>query len=69
MGALDRWTICHPRYESARHSELKYPISCFLECTLFFNHALYRGNRVVKASTSELNAFNSPNFPPLATGT
>ena len=40
----------------------------FLECTLFFNHALYRGNRVVKASTSELAAFNSPNLPPLATG-
>lgn len=35
------------------------------ECSLYFNHTLYRGNRVYKASTFDLNAFHSPNFPPL----
>ncbi|OCH88208.1 L-asparaginase [Obba rivulosa] len=35
------------------------------ECSLYFNHTLYRGNRVSKSSSYDLNAFNSPNFPPL----
>ncbi|KAH9950252.1 asparaginase-domain-containing protein [Amylocystis lapponica] len=35
------------------------------ECCLFFNHTLYRGNRVSKFSSYDFNAFNSPNFPPL----
>ncbi|KAH9930599.1 asparaginase-domain-containing protein [Fomitopsis serialis] len=35
------------------------------ECCLFFNHTLYRGNRVSKISSYDLNAFASPNFPPL----
>ncbi|OSX65580.1 hypothetical protein POSPLADRAFT_1135326 [Postia placenta MAD-698-R-SB12] len=35
------------------------------ECCLFFNHTLFRGNRVSKLSSYDLNAFNSPNFPPL----
>ncbi|KAF7793269.1 hypothetical protein EIP86_004380 [Pleurotus ostreatoroseus] len=35
------------------------------EVSLFFNHTLYRGNRVFKYSSNELNAFNSPNLPPL----
>jgi len=35
------------------------------ECCLFFNHTLYRGNRVSKFSSYDLNAFDSPNFPPL----
>ncbi|KAF9653069.1 asparaginase-domain-containing protein [Thelephora ganbajun] len=35
------------------------------ECALFFNHTLYRGNRVSKISSYELNAYDSPNFPPL----
>ncbi|KAI6045537.1 asparaginase-domain-containing protein [Pisolithus marmoratus] len=35
------------------------------ECSLYFNHTLYRGNRVSKASSFDLNAFHSPNFPPL----
>ncbi|KAH0830662.1 asparaginase-domain-containing protein [Lanmaoa asiatica] len=35
------------------------------ECSLYFNHALYRGNRVSKTSSYNLNAFQSPNFPPL----
>ncbi|KAI0341655.1 L-asparaginase [Trametopsis cervina] len=35
------------------------------EVCLFFNHTLYRGNRVSKFSSNELNAFDSPNFAPL----
>ncbi|KIY43530.1 L-asparaginase [Fistulina hepatica ATCC 64428] len=35
------------------------------ECCLYFNHTLYRGNRVSKVSSYDLNAFDSPNFPPL----
>ncbi|TFK42356.1 asparaginase-domain-containing protein [Crucibulum laeve] len=35
------------------------------ECCLYFNHTLYRGNRVSKLSSYDLSAFNSPNFPPL----
>ncbi|KAI0351480.1 L-asparaginase [Trametes cingulata] len=35
------------------------------ECCLFFNHTLFRGNRCSKMSSYDLNAFNSPNFPPL----
>ncbi|KAI8982868.1 L-asparaginase [Trametes punicea] len=35
------------------------------ECCLYFNHTLFRGNRVSKISSYDLNAFNSPNFPPL----
>ncbi|KAG1725012.1 asparaginase-domain-containing protein [Suillus paluster] len=35
------------------------------ECSLYFNHTLYRGNRVSKASSYDLNAFHSPNFPSL----
>ncbi|KAF5389825.1 hypothetical protein D9757_003583 [Collybiopsis confluens] len=35
------------------------------EVCLYFNHMLYRGNRVSKVSSYDLNAFDSPNFPPL----
>ncbi|KAF8723431.1 hypothetical protein AX14_009276 [Amanita brunnescens Koide BX004] len=35
------------------------------ECCLYFNHTLYRGNRVSKLSSDSLSAFDSPNFPPL----
>ncbi|KAG8217609.1 asparaginase-domain-containing protein [Butyriboletus roseoflavus] len=35
------------------------------ECSLYFNHTLYRGNRVSKISSYDLNAFHSPDFPPL----
>ncbi|TFY57006.1 hypothetical protein EVJ58_g7290 [Rhodofomes roseus] len=38
------------------------------ECCLYFNHTLYRGNRVSKFSSYDLNAFASPNFPPLVNG-
>ncbi|KAH9928475.1 L-asparaginase [Epithele typhae] len=35
------------------------------ECCLYFNHTLFRGNRVSKMSSYDLNAFSSPNFAPL----
>ncbi|KAH7926645.1 asparaginase-domain-containing protein [Leucogyrophana mollusca] len=35
------------------------------ECSLYFNHTLFRGNRVSKVSSYDLNAFHSPNFSPL----
>ncbi|MBO9541360.1 asparaginase [bacterium] len=36
------------------------------EVGIFFNHALYRGNRAKKVSIHEFDAFASPNFPTLA---
>lgn len=39
----------------------------FCEVTLFFNDKLLRGNRAVKQNAFGLDAFDSPNFPPLAT--
>ncbi|KAJ3933450.1 MAG: L-asparaginase [Lentinula lateritia] len=35
------------------------------EVCLYFNHMFYRGNSVSKMSSYDLNAFDSPNFPPL----
>ncbi|KAJ6502295.1 L-asparaginase [Mycena sanguinolenta] len=35
------------------------------ECCLYFNHTLFRGNRVSKVSSYDFGAFHSPNFPPL----
>jgi len=40
-----------------------YPIP---EVAIFFGTRLYRGNRTVKYSSIHYNAFESPNFPPLA---
>ena len=37
------------------------------EVCIFFNRELFRGNRAVKVNSWGLNAFDSPNFPPLAT--
>ena len=37
------------------------------EVCLFFNHKLFRGNRTTKVSSSDFDAFASPNLPPLAT--
>lgn len=37
------------------------------EVVIFFHNKLLRGNRTTKESTNEMEAFNSPNFPPLAT--
>ena len=39
-----------------------------IECCLYFNHCLYRGNRCSKISSYDLEAFTSPNFPPLVNG-
>lgn len=36
------------------------------EVTIFINDKLLRGNRTVKVNSSGLDAFDSPNFPPLA---
>ncbi|KAI9731911.1 MAG: hypothetical protein M1834_004362 [Cirrosporium novae-zelandiae] len=36
------------------------------EVCLFFNYKLFRGNRTTKVSASDFGAFDSPNFPPLA---
>ncbi|KAM3179084.1 hypothetical protein ACTXT7_001304 [Hymenolepis weldensis] len=36
------------------------------EVTVFFNNNLLRGNRSVKCSATDLDAFTSPNYPPLA---
>lgn len=35
------------------------------EVCVYFDSYLFRGNRVVKTNASELNAFSSPNYPPL----
>lgn len=36
------------------------------EVVVFFNCKLLRGNRVIKQSSTKLDAFDSPNYPPLA---
>lgn len=41
-----------------------YPIP---EVTLYFHHKLLRGNRASKHDASSLDAFDSPNLPPLIT--
>ncbi|MFZ0390906.1 MAG: asparaginase [Calditrichia bacterium] len=40
-----------------------YPIP---EVSIFFGTHLYRGNRTIKISSTRYEAFESPNFPPLA---
>jgi len=37
------------------------------EVCVFFNNMLLRGNRTTKTDVNGLNAFESPNYPPLAT--
>ncbi len=37
------------------------------EVCLYFGNTLMRGNRATKVSSSSLNAFESPNYPPLGT--
>jgi L-asparaginase len=36
------------------------------EVAIFFDTHLYRGNRTIKISSTHYDAFDSPNFPPLA---
>ncbi len=38
----------------------------FKEVCLYFEYKLYRGNRTTKINAEHFNAFNSPNFTPLA---
>lgn len=38
----------------------------FYEVCIYFNKQLLRGNRAKKMSAQEFNAFDSPNYPPLA---
>jgi 60kDa lysophospholipase len=61
-GSLRRRLCGHPK-----HSD-DASFSPSPECCLYFNHTLFRGNRVSKMSSNELNAFTSPNFPPLVNG-
>lgn len=49
---------------NALYLAAKYPIP---EVSLFFNNKLLRGNRSTKADSTGFNAFDSPNFDPLAT--
>jgi 60kDa lysophospholipase len=44
------------------------PLLYQIECSLFFNHRLFRGNRVSKSSSTDYDAFSSPNFTPLVNG-
>lgn len=39
---------------------------CIPEVGLYFNHRLFRGNRTTKLSTTDMQAFDSPNIKPLA---
>ena len=36
------------------------------EVTIYFNNQVIRGNRSTKESSTKMDAFNSPNYPPLA---
>lgn len=48
---------------NALYLAANYPIA---EVGLFFNNQLFRGNRATKAHADGFNAFDSPNFAPLA---
>jgi L-asparaginase len=41
-------------------------LSVIQEVCLYFEYKLYRGNRTTKISADHFNAFQSPNYPPLA---
>jgi L-asparaginase len=62
--------LCRPRndaYENLITSLLLAANFDVPEVTLFFNNALFRGCRSVKANSSAFTAFASPNCAPLAT--
>lgn len=44
-----------------RHGKMAIP-----EVGLYFEYKLYRGNRSTKVNSEHFNAFQSPNYPPLA---
>jgi len=65
----------HPRSDAASHwmSALEVAMATRLdglprvpEISLYFNHVLYRGNRVRKLHAMGFDAFDSPNYPFLA---
>ncbi len=61
--------LLHPLTDARRNLVASIVLAGTLdipEVCLFFDNALMRGNRAIKADTSELRAFTSPNFPPLA---
>ena len=61
--------LANPRSDGIRNlttSMLLAAHESIPEVTLFFNQALYRGCRTVKAHSQSYAAFASPNFPPLA---
>lgn len=67
--------LSHPRSDAGSHlmSALELASACnsdgspkIPEVTLYFNHQLYRGNRVRKIHALGFDAFDSPNFPVLA---
>lgn len=63
----DRRPIHHSWYAQAYRVYYSTDMSVS-ECCLYFNHTLFRGNRVSKDSCDDLDAFSSPNFPPLVNG-
>ncbi|MDA8686222.1 asparaginase [Robiginitalea sp.] len=44
----------------------EHGVSVIREVGLYFEYKLYRGNRTTKMNTEHFEAFDSPNFPPLA---
>lgn len=41
-------------------------VDLYIQVCIFFDNHLLRGNRARKVSADTLDAFDSPNFPPLA---
>jgi len=65
----------HPRSDAASHWMSALEVAMALgpdglprvpEIALYFNHALFRGNRVRKLHAMGFDAFDSPNYPVLA---
>jgi len=62
--------MCDPINDAARNLTASILYAGALdvpEVCVFFNNQLLRGNRCVKTDNGGLNAFESPNYPPLAT--
>ena len=62
--------MCEPINDAARNLTASILYAGALdvpEVCIFFNNQLLRGNRTVKVDNGGLNAFESPNYPPLAT--
>ena len=62
--------LCEPFNDARRNLIASVIFASTLELcevSIFFNDRLLRGNRAVKLDSAGLSAFDSPNFPPLAT--